>query len=216
MQSKDIDDLLESSQRVKRVGKLAFGVGVNDVSFKIGLRVNGKKINHRAYSAWLGMLERCYSEKKLNTRPTYTGCFVSEDWVYFSKFFEWWEVNHVDGWHLDKDLLCPGNKEYCSEKCLYIPQWLNSFTNDHGSKRGPLPIGVTFDNRSGRFKAAINLNGKSKNLGRFSNPESAHAAWFSAKLRLAQSYKSICDSIHPDLHAGVINKVVLIKINGSK
>lgn len=215
-QCKELDEILENLPRVKKSPCLSFGIGINDVSFKIGARIGGKKINHRAYSSWLGMLERCYSEKKLITRPTYTGCYVSDDWIYFSKFYAWWKENYTDGWHLDKDLLLPGNRMYCSDRCLYIPQWLNSFTNDHGSKKGDHPIGVTFDRDSGRFKASINVDGKRLNLGRFSNPDSAHNAWFREKLRAAESYRDICDAIHPDLHKGVLRKVMLIKEIGSK
>lgn len=211
MQSNDIDLMLEESARVKRSSKLVFGVGVNDVEFKIGAVLDGKKINHRAYSAWLGILERCYSEKKLSIRPTYAGCFVSDDWVYFSNFFGWWKLNHVDGWHIDKDLIFPGNKEYCAEKCLYIPAWLNTFTNEHAATKGLYPIGVSYEQQSKKFKAKICHMGKHINLGRYSSPESAHNAWFEYKMSIAMSYKATCELIHPKLHDGLIAKIQTMK-----
>lgn len=212
----DIDKILEQSLRSGKPGRLAFGVGINDVAFKIGARFEVKKINHRAYLSWMAMLERCYSDKKLQSRPTYIECYVSKDWLLLSNFFAWWKENYVNGWHLDKDLLCPGNKEYRPDNCLYIPQWLNSFTNDHAAGRGAFPIGATFDKETGKFRAYVNIDGKKKNLGRFSDPYSAHNAWFEEKMKAAESYRHFCDSIHPHLYKGVIQKVMLIKEIGSK
>lgn len=206
-QSDFIDKILEASERVKAYSKPVFGVGINDVNFRIGGNFNGRKINHRAYSAWMGIFERCYSEKKLKSRPTYNGCFVGEEWIFFSNFFRWWKNNHVDGWHIDKDLLLPGNKEYCAERCVYIPAWLNTFSNEHAATKGEYPIGVTYEKESRKFKAKICHMGKHINLSRYSNPIDAHNAWFKEKIRIAKSYKDACDSIHQDLYHGLIAKI---------
>lgn len=48
-QSDFIDNILESSERVKAYSKPVFGIGINDVNFRIGGNFNGRKINHRAY-----------------------------------------------------------------------------------------------------------------------------------------------------------------------
>lgn len=56
--------------------------------------------------------------------------------------------------------------------------------------RGPMKnnragfLGVSLDNRTGRYQARIRLNGISKALGNFADPDSAHAAYVVAKRHL--------------------------------
>lgn len=42
------------------------------------------------------------------------------------------------------------------------------------------PKGVSFDKRSGKFRASIYLEGRCKHLGHFPDPETAHAAYCAA------------------------------------
>jgi hypothetical protein len=49
--------------------------------FKIGYFGVGKygiRTHLKIYDTWCGMLERCYSEKEQERRPTYKGCSVDE------------------------------------------------------------------------------------------------------------------------------------------
>src|SRR5690554_513591 len=102
--------------------KLVHGVGVNDADYVIQKweefgYVDGKrkrKLVWRCpyYGVWVRMLERCYSAKTQDRRPTYKGCSVSEEWLTFSTFKDWMKTQKWEGLQLDKDLLFEGNKVY--------------------------------------------------------------------------------------------------------
>ena len=80
-----------------------------------------------AYSRWTSMLERCYSEKYQNKFPSYIMCTVSDRWHDLQNFGKWFDNNYIEDYHLDKDLLLPGNKIYSENTCIFIPQDVNSF-----------------------------------------------------------------------------------------
>lgn len=95
-----------------------FGVG----TYECSILIDGKKTNSPAYEAWRGMLRRCYDTKFQDMkRPTYKGCFVNECWHNFQNFALWYynEPYYTKGWHLDKDIIERGNKEYGPSKCTF-------------------------------------------------------------------------------------------------
>lgn len=170
------------------MGKLIFGIGVNDADYKVKYTISGKKFVCKYYSTWVNMLNRCYSEKFQKSWPTYIGCFVCDEWLTFSRFKSWMEKQDWEGNHLDKDLLFEGNKKYSSETCIFIPPIVNTFMTDSKSKRGKYPIGVDWNDNTGKFRARCsNLGSGSKSLGRFDNPESAHKAYVDYKFELAKT-----------------------------
>ena len=81
--------------------QLIFGIGVNDYDGHV--RINGKII--KSYDVWHSMIERCYSKKSHKKRPTYIGCKVHKEWLYFSNFKKWFDENYIEGYELDKDIL---------------------------------------------------------------------------------------------------------------
>ena len=54
----------------------------------------------------------------------------------------------------------------------------------HSSNRRSGLLGVAWDSSHGRWKAAISVDGRIRNLGRFDEPEEAHATYLAAKARL--------------------------------
>ena len=81
------------------------------------------------------MLERCYSEKYHETRPTYKNCSVCKKWLLLSNFIN--DFKLIDGYDdekflngelcLDKDIKSNGeNKEYSLENCLLVSKGENS------------------------------------------------------------------------------------------
>lgn len=149
----------------------------------IGIRKrNGERLSkNKAYRAWHNMLKRCYDEEFLKTRPTYRGCYVCDKWKCFATFEEWYNKNVVDDFFLDKDVLFKGNKEYCPEKCCFIPNEINCLFTKRQNYRGSLPIGVLYTESKQRYKVSFTRGSKRCYVGCFSTIEDAFAAYKQTK-----------------------------------
>ena len=119
--------------------KLFFGIAVNDLNERI--IVDGKNI--KSYDCWRHMLRRCYDQKHQSTRPTYIGCSVSNEWLCFSNFKEFYDKNYKDGYQLDKDILIQNNKIYSESTSVFVPRYLNMMLTDRRNERGNYPLGVS-------------------------------------------------------------------------
>ena len=183
--------------------KLVFGIGVNNADYvvqkweTIGY-VDGKRKRKLVwecpfYRTWKSMLERCYSIKLQELRPTYKGCSVSEEWKTFSNFKSWMVEQDWGGKQLDKDLLIEGNKVYSEETCVFVTRMVNLFTTDRGNDRGELMIGVTWHKRSNKFMSQCSnpFTKKQEFLGLFTSELEAHNAWLARKLELAKELAAI-------------------------
>ena len=105
------------------------GIGYFGIGNYVGSRiVDGVQIRTQEYEAWCGMLKRCYCPRTHVRQPSYIGCSVSDEWLNFQTFAEWYvnQPGYTEGWDLDKDLLCIGNKVYSEENCTLLPRELNS------------------------------------------------------------------------------------------
>lgn len=193
--------------------KPRYGVGVNDASYITTPTVNGARLWDPAYLAWVGMLERAYSERYHAIYPTYVGVTVCDEWHSFSAFREWWLNSHREDWQLDKDLLMVGNKEYSPDACIYVPRWLNNFTTDSGASRGELPVGVYLCKQTGKYKSQCcnPITGKQRNLGRFSTPKAAHDTWLNYKLELADQLKPEMDAIDKRIYPNVVTIIKALR-----
>lgn len=190
--------------RIKEVvqPKLVFGVGINDADYvvvkKETVEVDGVRKQRRVwecpfYRAWENMLQRCYSTKYQESKPTYKGCSVSEDWLTFSNFRAWMVLQDWEGKQLDKDLLFGGNKVYSKDTCVFVTQAVNKFTIDCGIARGEWMIGVYWDKAAGKYKSMCSnpFTKKQEHLGRFTCEQEAHNAWLNRKLELAYELAAI-------------------------
>ena len=180
------------------MNKLVYGIGVNDLGYKTQVyeyvtENGGKRIRKlvsrcKYYEVWRNMLERCYSEKHLESRPTYIGTSVCREWVYASEFKKWMEQQDWEGKCLDKDIIVPGSKLYSPETCAFVLNATNSFVTARAASRGEYPIGVTLCKSTGRYKASCKnpFSRENEHLGYFSTTEEAHEAWRKRKHELAQ------------------------------
>ncbi len=180
------------------MSKLVHGVGVNDLGYRVHLREEvtkngGKRVRKTDflcpyYAAWNHMLERCYSEKFLESNPSYIDTSVCSEWLYASAFKKWMEQQDWQGKSLDKDIIAPGSKLYSPESCAFVLQATNNFVTARYASRGDYPIGVCLYKRTGKYIASCRnpFAEKSEHLGYFSNPEEAHEAWRKRKHDLAQ------------------------------
>ena len=163
------------------MAKLVYGVGFNDKTRTA--KVDGKKV--KEYQLWQNMLIRCFSDKYQTHRPTYNGCNVSDNFLNYSFFYDWWHkqigFGNIDdkgrSWCLDKDLLLVGNKTYSETACVFVPNEINSFFTDRGNARCEYLVGVCFDKQKGKFKAYCTVNGKIQHLGYFNTPQEAFTVY---------------------------------------
>lgn len=187
--------------------RLVFGVGINDVNYKIHIKEptgevykdgsNKYRIVWRCpyYSKWVSMLGRCYDEKYLKKNPSYKGCTVCEEWKYFSNFKSWMEKQAWEGKHLDKDLLAKGNRIYSPETCVFIDAKVNNFIASDYSSRGSNFLGVSVYNDKFRVRIQNILSGKYESFGLFNNEKDAAKVWLEQKHVLSCS---LADSEYVD------------------
>lgn len=165
----------------------------------------------KSYDKWRGMITRCYNEKSLAKAPTYRGCTVSEEWLFYPNFKKWFDENwyEIEGqrMHLDKDILHKGNKIYSSDTCIIVPERINTMFTHCDANRGDLPIGVNYLKKEGKYRAQCNSeNHGNVNLGSFDNPVDAfykYKPYKESSIRIvAQEYK---DRIPKELYNAMIN-----------
>lgn len=184
-----------------------FGIGINDSDYMVEPKIEMARVICPAYLGWRSMLSRAYNKKIHEDRPTYIGVTVCKKWHKFMTFRDWWIGNQVEGWHLDKDLLS-NSREYSPNSCIFVPPWINSFTNDRAAARGDFPIGVSWSKTNSKYSARCsNPFGKREHLGYFSNPVDAHVAWKARKLEMAAELKRQMDAVDARIYPRVVQIV---------
>lgn len=186
--------------------KLIHGVGINDATYNVTAYLDGKRVLCPAYRSWSDMIARGYSKKLKTDHPTYIGVVVCDEWLSFMCFRSWWVSNHIDGWHLDKDLLKYNNKVYSPDTCVYVPQHINKLITDHRLARGEYKIGVSFCRKSKKYIARCwsQISGRREYLGFFATEEEAYEAWLKKKLDSVDFLKSDMDSINKSIYENVL------------
>lgn len=163
-----------------------FGVGINDADYKT---VGGRGRNQWCcpyFSRWKNMLKRCYYPKYKVKYPTYEGCTVCDEWLYFSKFKAWMETQEWEGKELDKDLLRVGNKCYSPDTCTFVTPVINSLIISQKYSKAGFLMGVTYHPSTGKYRAVCrnSITGKQESLGLFHKEVDAHMAWKRRKREL--------------------------------
>ena len=162
--------------------RLTEGVGY------IGVGKYSPSNDKEAYTMWQGILMRSYSERYVSKKPTYKGVTVCDEWHSFQNFAEWCytqkyfkaEDNNGRPYHLDKDILCKGNKVYQPNSCRIVPQFINSLVVTSKGSRGDHPIGVSYREGDSKYEAYYNAD-KRVHLGLFKTSEEAFQAYKTAK-----------------------------------
>lgn len=186
------------------MGKLIYGVATNSGD-KYKARSNGKIT--KAYNTWQNMLRRAYCSKYQSGKLTYIGCSVSDNWLEYQEFAEWFENHKYSqyGYELDKDLLVPGNKIYAPDRCVFVPRQLNSLLIDCGTTRGQWLQGVCFHKGHNKFMAQIAISGKQKGLGYFDTELEAYHAYKEAK---EENVKRMANHWRGDIAANVYDALM--------
>ena len=145
------------------MSKLVYGVGVNDLGYRTqvyedlpkngGRRVRETVFKCKYYTVWTNMLKRCYSNKYLESNPTYIGTSVCSEWLSATAFKKWMEQQDWRDKCLDKDIIVPGNKLYSPDTCAFVLEATNTFVTASDASRGEHPIGVHLLKRTGKYQA---------------------------------------------------------------
>lgn len=170
--------------------KVTYNVGYTGCG-KYMTSINGVATD--AYNTWHNLLRRCYSDSAKDKFPAYYGiCTVCKQWHNFQNFAEWFENNKYDvneRLHIDKDILYPGNKIYCSDTCILVPQSINMLFMNKPNKRG-LPNGISLT-QTGKYDVKY----CKKKLGRYNSLEDAFLVYAKEKknaiVKIAEEYKNI-------------------------
>ena len=124
----------------------------------------------KEYTRWYCMLRRCYDKKYQEKHPTYKGCTVDERWHNFQVFAEWHERNYnletMQGWHLDKDIVCKECKIYSPETCMFLPKEINNLFKEGKNLN-------SVRKKGNRFLSYLSINNKQEYLGSFYSKEEA-------------------------------------------
>ncbi len=133
---------------------------------------------------WFDLLKRTEVGGRFQRKyPAYAG--VKLGFESYQQFAEWaisqpgYGCRDAEGkiFQLDKDILVPGNKLYSPATCAFVPAHLNSMLNISRRARGPLPVGVSIDRSTGKYRARAKKKGVTVGLGTFSSTSEAHKAW---------------------------------------
>ena len=156
-----------------------------------------------ALKKWCGILQRVTLDNSddLSTSVTsYVNCEISDEWLNFQNFAEWYEnnkyeLNNGERLAIDKDILWHNNKIYCKERCLLVPEKINSLFIKEKSRRGELPIGVKQPKDKSYYIAGISKYGKNVRIGSYPTKEDAFYAYKKEKEKhikeVANNYKDI-------------------------
>ncbi len=166
---------------------LVFGFGVNDSSYVVSKKINGKVKMCPYYTKWLSMICRCYSVKCQSRQPTYAECTVCDEWKFFSAFKSWMKKQDWKGKHLDKDILVQGNSVYSPSTCLFVSAAINTLLIKPLSDSEDHFAGVSFNKNSGKYQSDVSFNGRQEYLGLFESPEEAYEAYKVAKYAIIKS-----------------------------
>lgn len=184
--------------------RTVFGIGYLGIGPYVG-KVNGE--NTKIYSTWSSIFNRCYSAH-LGKSASYKNSKVLESFQCFQDFATWSE-NQIgskeEGWHLDKDIINRGNKDYGPDVCAFVPQEINTMIISCNASRGALPVGVSKSKSGKRFSAAAHMGLKDKHIGSFSTPEEAFYAYKEAK----EDYiKSVAEKWRDKIDVRVYNSLM--------
>jgi len=145
-------------------------------------RINGDL--NRTYTVWNSMIVRCYSDLYQKRRPAYIGCTVCPEWHDFQVFGDWFVLNYVDGFQLDKDILKQGNRIYSPDTCIFVSSQVNSLFIDRKEGRGAYKLGVSWNKAIKKFHSHCREDGKLKYLGCYTSEGEAHEAYKVFKYKL--------------------------------
>ena len=114
---------------------------------------------------------------------------------------------YMEGWQLDKDILCKECRIYSSETCALVPKEVNYLLLKADKIRGFLPIGVNIS--LSNYASRLTKNNKLIHIGSFKTVEEAFQAYKMAK---EQHIKEVADKWRGKITEKVYNALINYKI----
>lgn len=170
---------------------------------------NARTMNEKPYRAWSKMLDRCYNTNyRCYERYGGRGITVCEGWHNYQIFAEWYFINYIDGYELDKDLKNPGSMQYNPENCVFVPHQINSLLVSNNAVRGKYPVGIHYHKAAKKFRAQCHCGRDQVIIGDFDSPVMAfmeYAAFKENRIKtLSQEYFDkglICKEVYETLQS---------------
>lgn len=172
--------------------------------------VEGSKERKNSYYRWKAMLTRCYSNKSNHSLNYFINVTVCDEWLCYEVFEKWYNINYIEGFHLDKDFKVRGSTTYSPETCSFIPQELNSIMGYNTQKEGfvykDLPTGVSYHKKEGKYYSQCQRSGKPYFRETFDSPDQAFRRYKEVKeediknaAEIYYSKGSICKQVYETL-----------------
>lgn len=171
-----------------------------------------------SYATWTGMLGRVYG----NTFTAYTDVYVHHDWHDFQQFSADYhalltEVSFSNP-QLDKDLKAKGRRGtlYSKDSCVLLPHQIKTALQliNERDKLDDCPYGVSLHKLTGKYKAQISYNGRTKYLGLYPTASQAAEVYCHNKseyiVELANKFR---DSMPEETYKLLLTKAKDIKNN---
>lgn len=187
-----------------------YGVGY------MGMRTSYKGADKyaRQYEVWNSMMKRCYNEN-CERHTWYEDCTVAEEWHCFANFLKWYNQHYYklpDGMgdlDLDKDMKSHNNKVYGPDTCLLIPAAINRRIYHRITSSSDLPLGVTYDKKTGKYKARGRINKKDVYFGKYDTIEEAFQR---VKLEKENEIRKAAELYKPYMPQEVYDAVINYKV----
>ena len=161
--------------------KSVYGVGMLGTKYK----TKYNNITCKEYDMWNKLLQRCYDDKFKEKYPTYKNAICCDEWLLYENFYEWLHSQeNFNKWEdknnkivIDKSILLKNNNIYSPKTCCLVPVNVSRLFLKHCKEKRTLPIGVSYDERSGRYCATISMITNKRHYrrkqGRYPTPEDA-------------------------------------------
>lgn len=181
----EVAGAVKGNKRVRVVTK-KYKTRINGVCGVATNDCNVKNSNDSIYQTWFNMVARCYQPNAKKRNPEYKGCTVSDEWLTYSNFENWYnsQLNKLDVADgklvIDKDLLVEGNKVYSESTCVLLTPKVNSFLTNKKKTNKSGYTGVV-EVEGNKYVAQCKIGGKTTYLGKFNTAIEANFAYSFAR-----------------------------------
>ena len=172
-----------------------------------------------AYDVWNSIYSRCYRDTRYKA---YDGVTMCNKWRRNPDSFAKWYIKNYyecgdEPMVIDKDLLCPGNREYAPDKCCILPRTLNVMISNCKKHKLPaspyrkekvnnLPLGVYKSSKKNKYEVRFTpCGGELITIGEFDTPEEAFQEYKRHKqadiISIADEYKN---AIPPHIYEALL------------